>query len=270
MIKTLCIIFLFPLIGFTKTKTKPLYEIGIAGGTGFVSDYPASNQGRYRSIFVPNFVYRGKVIKANDGGTKARFIKTGKLIFDISLGASLPSNSKDNEARDGMDDLDWLAEIGPRIIYRFIENPEHILQLEFPYRFVYSTDFSHTEYKGYRFATELDYTNKSFSEDIKTFMSIGIQFGSEKLHDNFYEVAPSDVTSNRERFNAKGGYIGSYVSTGFLIPFESAKYFIGLYYSNYSGNANQDGPLFKSSENYSFFVGLSYFFYKSDELSIYD
>ena len=46
----------------------PLWEVGLAGIGGYVTDYPGAAQSRFRGFPVPFFIYRGKVLRAGDGG----------------------------------------------------------------------------------------------------------------------------------------------------------------------------------------------------------
>lgn len=262
MLKALLLLFLIPL---AEAKNLPLYEVGVGGGSGYLADYPAADQGRYRYILVPTFIYRGNVIKTKGGRVRAKFFDSENLFSDLSFGASLPSSSKNNDTREGMDDLDWLMEIGPRIVYKFFNNDHHKLQFELPFRLVYSTDFSHTQYRGYRIAPELDYTNLGFSEHINLFLSFGLNFGSEFLNDYFYEVPRKFVTSHRPYYNAEAGYIGSYLSLGLTLPLKKVKYFSGVTYHSFQGSSNEESPLYRSGNNISLFLGFNYFFIQSEK-----
>ena len=40
-------------------SAKPLYEFGVFGGSAFLPDYPAADEGRLRSLAAPQMRYRG-------------------------------------------------------------------------------------------------------------------------------------------------------------------------------------------------------------------
>lgn len=245
---------------------KPLYEIGVAGFMGYLPDYPAANQGRYRSLAVPSFAYRGFIFRSDKKGTRARFFKSDKLDFDLSFGASLPANSENNDAREGMDDLDYLLETGPRVSMNLYKTSKHLIEVEFPLRFVISTDFQFTKERGYRFSPQLSY-NYQFSETISFDINTRLSYGAEDLNDYIYEVTSEDATKFRQEYNAKAGYIGQSIGTNMLYKENHYAMIIGMRYSNYSKSANENSPLFKSKEDASIYLGFNYFLYQSEELA---
>jgi outer membrane scaffolding protein for murein synthesis (MipA/OmpV family) len=259
-----CILFLFLISGSVHAKL-PLYELGLAGGLAHISDYPGSNQGRTRQIVIPTFRYRGEVFRADKKGTRARFFKTEKTDVDLSFGASFPANSKDNDAREGMSDLHWIGEIGPRLNIELYKDSKNTIELELPIRFAFSTDFNFTQHRGYRFYPQIDFRRK-VSEDFKFSFSIKMNWATEGLTDYFYEVSKEDITPDRERFNSKEGYIGSDLSHFISYSSDDIFYILGIKYSNYEGSSNSNSPLFKSKEDTSVFFAINYFFYKSKSL----
>lgn len=257
-------IILFPVL---SAQSRPLYEVGFLTGAGFISDYPGSNQGRVRNIVFPTFIYRGSFLRSDDKGTRARFYKTDKMDIDLSFGASFPANSKDNDAREGMSDLDWLGEIGPRLNIEVYKNDDITIEIELPTRFVFSTDFKFTKRRGYRFYPQID-IRKKINSKFKTNLSFKMNWASEELTDYFYEVGPNDILSSRSRYNAKGGYMGRDISANINYRSERLFVILGVRYSNFENSANENSPLFKSKEDTSFFLGLNYFFYQSEKKEI--
>ena len=243
---------------------KPLYEIGIAAGAGYISDYPGADQGRWRYIALPSFAYRGNIIRQDKRRTRARFFKSERLDIDLSFGASFPANSKDNKAREGMSDLDWLGEMGPRVNISFFEDDLHRLELELPVRAVASTDFKFTRQRGFRFYPQLDYTIK-LNDKFRINTSLKMNWGSEELTDYFYEVTPQDATLEREEFDAKAGYLGSAVSVSTYYRYQKLFYGLGLRYSRFDNATNETSPLFQRTEDLTVFFAFNYFFYQSKE-----
>jgi outer membrane scaffolding protein for murein synthesis (MipA/OmpV family) len=89
---------------------------------------------------------------------------------------------------------------------------------------------------------------------------------SEGLSDYFFEVKPKDARTNRERYNAKGGYLGFDHAVGMLYREGDYRFFGGVVYTDYRGAVVEDSPLFKNAENTLFFIGMTFKFFKSDEL----
>lgn len=262
------IFFLFLLIlplNLYASKIRPKWELGLAAGRAVVPDYPASSDTTTHTIAIPTFVYRGSFIRSDRRGNRAQIFKNEYLDFDISIGASLPANSQNNKTRAGMDDLDFMFEIGPRASWTLLYDSDQILEVELPYRFVFSTDLEHTENRGFRFQPQIDY-RRTVWDRFRVGLSFKLNYGTEKLNDYFYEVQPSDVRADRERYNAKGGYIGQDTSVSLIYRKYPFLFITGYRISNYHGAVNEDSPLFKTYENHSIFIAFNYFFYQSKEM----
>src|SRR5690606_12063214 len=94
-----------------EVRRRPLLELGIAGGTGYVPDYPASDQSRSRQLIFPVFYYHGKIFRSDrDDGARARLHEDPVFAVDVSGSGTFPTKSSENRAREGMDDLDWMGE----------------------------------------------------------------------------------------------------------------------------------------------------------------
>ena len=247
---------------FSIQAKLPLYELGLAGGGGYIFDYPAANQGRMKYIAIPTGKYRGQIFRNDRKGTRARFFKNEFLDIDLSFSASFPANSENNDARKGMQDLDWLGEIGPRLNIDAFHSKKFRIEVELPLRYVFSTDFNFTKQRGFRFYPQIDLT-KYINHRFKINLSFKMNWATEQLTDYFYEVPQADVTQSRKRFNAKSGYVGGDISTFFSYNQDDIFYIIGMAYRNFSNSANQNSPLFKSKENTTFFIAFNYFFFKS-------
>lgn len=241
----------------------PLFEIGAAAVIVHSADYPASNESSQKTLVVPTFVYRGSKVRQDKRGTRARFYKNENFMIDLGTGLSLPTNSDRNEAREGMDDLNFVLEIGPRFIYTIFENDLDSLLILLPYRFAIATDFSHTKEIGTRINPEIEYT-RALSNSFRVKFGFEMNYASEVYNDYIYEVSGRDVNANREEYDAKAGYIGSSLTAA--IVYKGARFvsFLGLSYNRYDDSANRDSPLYKTKEGSGIAFGFNYFFYQSD------
>ena len=96
--------------------TEPLWELGI-GVAGFrFDDYRGSDHTNTYLFPIPFFVYRGPILRADRDGARAILFSGRRVVVDVSLGASVPTKSKDDEARRGMPDLAGTFEIGPNLV----------------------------------------------------------------------------------------------------------------------------------------------------------
>jgi len=127
-----------------QEPAKPLFELGIAGGAGYVPDYPAADQSHLQYLALPYFAYRGKFLRSDEKGLlRGRFVRTRNVELDVSLSGSFAIDSDDNDARRGMPDLDYLGEVGPRLQITIARAARHAkIDLELPLRAVFSTGLS--------------------------------------------------------------------------------------------------------------------------------
>jgi len=248
---------------------KSLYDIGVTAGAFEVPDYPGADQGRTRYLVLPYAIYRGKVIRTDDGGgIKGRFVSKDKWELDISAAAAFPANSKDNKTRKGMPDLDWIFEAGPRVVYHIFEDNKYgKLELNFPLRAVFSTDFGRLDSRGLLFPPLLDYKYSNFFHPkVNLYLRAGLLFGTKQLNNYFYEVTPKYETSLRPSYEAKGGYMGSRLGVAIRVAGGPGSYlFTGIGFDMYTGAVNESSPLMKRKTTETFVIGYAWTFYHSKE-----
>ena len=249
-------------------EEKPLFEVGVVGGAGYVPNYPASDESSVEAIALPYFVYRGEIIRAGDRGlVRGRIIRRRNVELDVSLSGSFSTDSDDNDARQGMPDLDYLVEVGPRLQLTLARAQRWAkVELELPVRAVFSTDLSSVDHRGFVFAPELAYQHENVLQTgTQLKLSIGAKFADEELQDYFYEVDERFATSTRPAFDADFGYLGSRLQLLATRPFgKRIRGFAGGAIDLHQGAANEDSPLFRDDVTYSAGIGLIWSFYQSD------
>ena len=224
---------------------RPLWEAGVAllGVNG--PDYPAANTRRWRGAPAPIIIYRGPLLRIDDEGVRGRMLQRGNLRVDFSGAAGF--NARSNGARAGMPDLDYLFQVGPQAVYKVPLDGGHEVSAHLKARAVFSTDGRHTNGRGMVAEQEFRWTRRGWP-DASSQVRAGVEFlwGSEKLHDYFYQVDPAYATAARPTYDARAGYFGSTVRAGFvrrLTPTLSAT--AGASVNFHAGAANEDSPLFQ-------------------------
>lgn len=235
-----------------------------------VPDYPASDEEQTQVIPFPFARYRGKILRADDQeGVRARVLEKSYIGFDFSGGGSFPANSDENEARQGMNDLDWTFQLGPRVYFELINKPKMNLRFVVPLRFVLSTDFGSAEQRGWLLDPGFFLTAPlAFPKTIphtSLFMTTSSTFATQRFHDYFFTVAPQFVNSTRSEFKAEAGYLGSSVFTGALWQHKKRLVFLGVGFNSFHGSANTDSPLFRSRFTTSLAFGFGWKFYESEQ-----
>jgi len=249
-------------------SNKPLYEWGVVGGSAFVPDYPASEQGRLRYLVVPQFRYRGLRFRSDEEDSfKARFLHNHEYGFDLSGSGAFATKSSLNDARKGMKDLDWMGELGPRFYVFLVKSEKLWVRLFFPVRMAFSTDLKSTTYQGLVFApsfnARLYFDESKFNSII---FSVSRTHTTHQVQEFYFEVDRKDATAQRPEYDAKSGYMGSTASLSYIYEKEHLGVYFGGGVTSYKGSANSGSPLHTADYTYSAFVGLSYLFYQSEAL----
>ncbi|HEY0522690.1 MAG TPA: MipA/OmpV family protein [Stellaceae bacterium] len=256
--------------GNGASNNKALFEIGVAGGVGWIPDYPAAAQNHVQGLALPYVIYRGQVLQSDETGIRGKLYRSRAIEFDLSFGGALRASSRDNRAREGMPDLDYLGEIGPSVRIHAYRDPDAgSVDVELPVRSAFSTDFSRIDYRGFVFAPELSYTlpNLVF-QDSRWKTSIGPIFATGRLMDYFYHVDQRFALPDRPAFDAHGGYLGSRLQSSYKVPINGRlSVFAAGRVETFAGATNHDSPLFKRDVNFSIGAGLTFSLYRSDARS---
>lgn len=245
---------------------RPLYELGLGAGTGFLPHYPASDQGKWRTLALPTFVYRGSFLRADEeDGVRAKLLSGPRFGIELSGAGALPAPSKENSARGGMPDLDLLGEMGPQLYLRIQKHGVVESRLLFPLRVAASSDLKRVDWRGYTFSPGFDIRFLL----PKTYGAIRFKanalFGSEDYQEYFYDVSPRYATPDRPAYSSSGGYVGTYTDLGYSAEWKRWAVFIQVGYNNFQNARNRTSPLFKSEHNMSGIAGVRWLLYQSDE-----
>lgn len=243
-----------------EKKVLPLWEGGI-GLLPFRADhYRGSPQSKWYLFPYPAYAVRGKNVEAENGYIRGHIARLSpKLVLDLSFNVGLNVNSASDNLRKGMRNLDPTFEIGPILRYYWWKSKDekHFLNIEWPFRAVYSTNLTYIDHVGYYSIPYLNLLSKATDSTWGwgSEFSIGPQYGSTGYHNRFYAVDSQDVTNKREYYHSRRGYSGTQLVAAFnkrigdflIIPFFRYDYLDGAVY--------RDSPLYKNA-HYTFF-GLS-------------
>lgn len=236
-------------------------DLGAALGTITFPSYMGSKTNQNYTLPFPYVIYKSDYLDIDTDGIRTTLFDIKDLVLDLSLGGSLPADSKDLKAREGMPNLDFTFEFGPRITYKFFNHGVANLYFELPARAVYSTDLSNLVPRGYittpQFKYALEYKNFEFS------YRLGALFASEGYNDYFYEVAPQYATSTRQAYDAKGGYDG--LKNRLTVTYTTKRWFAGAFVSYYDlhNTVYENSPLVETKYAIYFGASLAYIFYTS-------
>ncbi|MBL6457047.1 MipA/OmpV family protein [Belnapia sp. T6] len=249
------------------TQQRPLLEMGVFGGAALLPDYPAAGQSHVRGLVLPWVIYRGELLRSDDRGVRGRVYRNRDLELTLNFNGALGIHSRDNRAREGMPNLDYLGEIGPSLRWVAWQDPARRsrVTLEAPLRGVFSTDFSSVRFRGFVVAPEVAYERGDLLRPgARARIGIGPVFASGRLMDYFYRVEGQYARPGRPAYDASGGYLGLRMQFSYRVPVtERLSLTAGGRLENFSGATNAGSPLFKSEFNASLVGGVSFALYRS-------
>jgi outer membrane scaffolding protein for murein synthesis (MipA/OmpV family) len=233
----------------------PRWEAGLAAGAGYVPDYPGADHSRTRGIVVPFVVYRGPVLRIDEGGVRGRLVDTTN--WEFALSATAAFNAKNNAAREGMPQLDWLGGIGPQWIYKGLATdggPTLHLKL----RALLSTDFKRVDPRGFSLDPEARWRLPRIGGTPAALtLSVQPSWASRELHEYFYHVDPAQATPARPAYTARAGYLGTeFGATLGHRPARDWSWFVTARWMSLHGAANAASPLLRDRSNASLGAGI--------------
>lgn len=258
-----------------SADTAPIWELGVGGFAWIGPDYPVSGESNLRGLPFPLIIYRGDFLRIGEDAA-ARIVPIDVPLYEvgISVDGAFGADSDENDARDGMPDLDPMLQVGPEVVFhgpRFDlgEFGEGYVEFALQARAVFSidTDDLRVESRGFVGQPLLRYTQRGLlGSKLKLGAEIGPVFATEKLHDYFYDVDSAFARAGRPAFAAEGGYLGTEI--GFDLGYalnDRWNLFGGVDLSLHHGAANVDSPLFEDRLGVAAFFGATYAIWRSEK-----
>jgi len=249
-------------------REEPLWEAGMGAAVLDFPDYRGSSHSRAYVLPAPYVVYRGDLVRADRNGLRGMIFNNDRVDVNLSLGASLPVSSKDNDARAGMPDLKPTFEIGPSFDFTLVRAPDRRwnVDLRFPVRGAISLE-SHPRYVGTQVFphVNLDYHDPFGFGGWNLGLLGGAVYTDTRYNDYFYSVPEAYATPSRPAFEAKGGYAGS----EFIVALSKRypKFWVGGFarYDALQGAKFVDSPLVTSKHYFAAGIAISWILGESKE-----
>jgi len=258
---TIVILLLFITTPWQAQADESSWQLGIGVAYGQLPDYPGASQHQQYMLPFPYFTYRSDKIELNRSEARGQLFTAGKLSLNLSLAAALPIDSEDNNARQGMPDLLWLAEIGPTADYQLRQDKDKRSQLllRLPLRKAIATDVRHWQDAGWRFEPQLRWQQK-ITNDLQWTSQLSLNWSDKNYHQYLYGVAPAYVTAERPLYNASSGYSGWRLSNG--VTWQYKRWWLGAFirYDNLQGVSFAKSPLLQRQHNVSIGVAVAWIF----------
>ncbi len=250
----------------------PLWEFVLFNTAARIPHYRGSDEVNWYFLPLPYLIYRGDVFRIDREGFRGIFYESEYFETDISLFGNPPVDD-DNDAREGMDDLDPLFELGPELKWFFTgRDPLNELYLRTALRGVFSIGWDggpDLAYQGLHGGVNLIYNNGRLFRDqrLRFGFNLGVDVTDADFNDYFYEVDPEDVRPDRPRYNPDGGYAGFSVGASVAKQLtDSLRWGIYGRWDNIDGAAFDDSPLVRQENNFFFGTVLTWRIYSSKQM----
>lgn len=244
----------------------PLWEIGLGAAAVRFPDYRGSDESSTHVLPLPFIAYRGRFLRADRDGARAILFAGKRVLVDLSLSASVPSKSKDNNARHGMPDLNGTFEIGPNLNVELWESgdKQFKIDLRLPVREAITLERS-PKAIGVTFSPNLNLDVRRFAGAWNLGLLAGPLFADRRYHEHFYGVAPEFATATRAAYDAPGGYAGWRATVAFSRRLGSAWLGGFLRYDDLHGANFAPSPLVRRDTGLTAGFGISWIFATSSQ-----
>lgn len=241
----LCAALFLGLSQQAAAETVPQWELG-AGVVGLMlPDYRGSDEVRSYLLPVPYIIYRLEWLKADQTGIRSTLLNWEKAEVNLSLSATPPVRSKNNRAREGMNDLKPMVEFGPTLDIHLWHGDGRRFKLDVrtPVRAAFTVE-SHPRDAGVSLSPTLNFDVAGIGgKPWQLGMLAGPIFATRRQHQYFYGVSESDARPDRPAFDAHGGYAGLQFLVALSRRFEKAWFGAYARYDTLRGAVFEDSPL---------------------------
>ncbi|MES2993431.1 MAG: MipA/OmpV family protein [Pseudomonadota bacterium] len=245
---------------------RPLWELGLGVAGLSLPDYRGSDERHAYLLPLPYIVYRGTWLKADRDGARALLFDSARVKVDVSAAASTPTQSSDNDARQGMPDLRGTFELGPNLNITLARSRQARwkLDLRLPVRVGFSIERS-PRFVGTTFEPNLNLDLGGLAGGWNLGLLTGPVFADRKQHGYFYGVDPAYATASRPAYEAHGGYGGWRALAAGSRRFGDMWLGAFMRYDHLRGATFDDSPLVRRRSALTFGFGISWILATSAE-----
>ncbi|HEX4942719.1 MAG TPA: MipA/OmpV family protein [Usitatibacteraceae bacterium] len=251
---------------FAQGHEEPLWEAGAGVAALRLPDYRGASHSRWYALPLPYLVYRGDFLKADRHGVRGVFFDSDRVEFNLSVGASLPVDSSQSEARQGMPDLRPSVELGPSVDFTLWRSAARRakVELRLPLRGAVTIE-SDPRYIGVQFFPHLslDVNDVGGLAGWNLGMLAGPVYTDRRYNRYFYGVPPDQATAARPAYDPDGGYGGAQFIVALSRRF--ARLWVGGYLrqDTLAGATFAASPLVTSRRYMAGGIGVSWIFSES-------
>lgn len=238
-----------------------ILELGLGVSSLRFPHYPGSDEFHTVTLPFPYLTYYSKRVDIDGSSFRGRLWQSGNWSLDVSTGGSLAVDAEDNDAREGMEDLGWLAEVGPALRYtpawsRMSPNWQYRISLPLRQAIEFKEDLD-VEGQGWIVAPNIQVQRDFLWTDHRWEFQAraSVRYASREYNQHFHGVGQAFARPDRPAYRAEQGISAYTFSTG--LGWRRQHWWIGgfIRYSDFSDSVVRDSPLIRD-ERQAYF-GLS-------------
>jgi outer membrane scaffolding protein for murein synthesis (MipA/OmpV family) len=243
-------------------KGKWTFGVGLLGAN--LPHYTGAEQSKSLLLPFPFINYKSEKLTIGRDGIVQKLWQLDNLSLTISGHGSIRIDSKDNVARQGMEDLGWVGAIGPALNWYWSQDKS--LYMQFAARKAFALDDG-IKSIGWQGEASLNWASQKYPVskygDMLLTLSGKMKFGDDRYHGYYYDIASQYVTAKRQAYDAASGFAGTELVAG--LSFASSRYRAGIFarYSNINNATFQDSPLVLRQHNTTIGFMVAWLFSKS-------
>ena len=248
-----------------------VFEAGAGAFAISLPAYPGSSDQSQYVLPFPYIYYKSERVTVDREGVIGSLLKGERWEIDASFAAGIPVRSDDSDIRQGMPDLDWTLEAGPRLLYYFSGNEEqgNYLRSHFFVRKAFATDLTYLDQIGYRAGLGLELQRQFVAFNGKPLIwtnRLTALAATENYLNYLYGVPAAYATAGRPEFSSKGGFSGAEFAS--VVSVRVGNAWIGAFarYARFAGTTQSDSALLEVNANWTVGVGVVWIFRSNRKL----
>ncbi len=228
-------------------------EVGLGISAVNIPHYLGSDEAETYFLPFPYLRYRSETINIDRNLIQTNLWRHGNWSLELSLGGAFKVDSDKSQARKGMDDLDFILEVGPALHYYFLgdRSKDNAMFIELPIRQAMSTDFTQVHGRGFSINPRIIWRRGYMmgTYEVRPQLSFGLRNANGQYHDYIYGVDNQFANAQRAEYKADSGYGGWQAGYSTAVLWNNWLVAGFMRYSNIHGTAFTDSPLVKQENN---------------------
>lgn len=258
--------FIFMLSSQSVVAEQEEYKIDLGVGVSAlqIPHYPGSAENDHYVLPFPFIRVKSPRLEIERNELSGALFKNERFKIGLTMGGSVPVNSKTDTVRQGMPDLDVGIEAGPSFsLTLWKPTPEHHFSFDVPVRKAVFFSKEKIDPHGGFALPHIHYLYEVQKDKFSAHaveIELGAEYASEGYNRYFYDVAPQYATAERPAYAGRGGLSNYRFTIGFSRTVKHWYYGAFAKYLDMHDSVIADSPLVKQDHSLYAGVAVAYLF----------